>query len=122
MREKILLVDDDVEFAGLAQTWLVNAGYDVVMEENGKAGLRRVYSTRPNLALLDANMPEMDGYEVIKALKSNPSTANIHIVLMTGVEIDGGRVRALSVGATEYLTKSGGFDKLFETIENILGS
>ena len=49
MREKVLLIDDDIEFTGLAQTWLQNAGYDVLTEENGKDGLRRVYSSRPNL-------------------------------------------------------------------------
>jgi len=67
-------------------------------------------------------MPGMDGYEVIKALKYRPSTAKIPIVLMTGVEIDGGRVKALSLGAAEYFTKSGGFDKMFKTIEGILSS
>ncbi|MCD6358380.1 MAG: response regulator [Dehalococcoidia bacterium] len=70
--------------------------------------------------LPDIVMSEMDGYEVIKALKSNPRTTEMQILVMTGVEIDGGRVKTLSVGVAEYFTKSGGLSRLFDAAENIL--
>ena len=91
-------------------------------KDRGISALEMVERNLPDLILLDIVMPNMNGYEVIKALKSNPETADIRIVLMTGIEIDGGRVKALSVGATEYVPKSSGFSKLYETIENILGN
>jgi DNA-binding response OmpR family regulator len=65
-------------------------------------------------------LPGMDGFEVMKALKHKPDTAQIPIVVMTGVENVGGKVKALSVGATDYLQKSSGFDELLKTIEGIL--
>jgi len=65
-------------------------------------------------------MPKMDGHDVMRVLKGKPDTADIPIVVFTGVEINGGRVKALSLGATEYVTKSGGLSKLFDTIENNL--
>lgn len=76
----------------------------------------------PDLVLLDIVMPEMDGYEVMKALKKNQNTNNIPIVVMTGIENNDGRVKSLSVGAAEFLNKSSGFDKLLKAIENILYS
>jgi CheY-like chemotaxis protein len=58
---------------------------------------------------------------VMKALKDKSETAQIPILAMTGFEIDGSRVKALSVGATDCFSKSGGFCKMFETIDSILG-
>jgi CheY-like chemotaxis protein len=71
---------------------------------------------RPDLIILDIMMPNVDGYEVIKTLKAAPDTASTRIILSTGIEIDGGRVKALSTGATDYSD----FNKLYETVDNIL--
>ena len=62
-----------------------------------------------------------DGEEALKVLKSRPHTASIPIVLLTGVEIDGGRVKPLSLGATEYVLKSSGLSKLYAQVSLILG-
>ena len=82
MREKILLVDDDSEFLSLAQTWLQNAGYRVMTAEDGKVGLRRVFSGRPNLVVLDGNMPRMDGWEVCHRIRD---MSDIPVIMVTGV-------------------------------------
>ena len=62
----------------------------------------------------------MDGHEVIKRLKGRPDTSDIPVIVLTGVEINGGRVRALSLGATDYFTKSGSLGRLFEAAARIL--
>lgn len=121
-KKTILVVDDDESLVKSVKYQLEHRGYYTYVAYDGKQAMEMVESHHPDLILLDIVMPNMDGYEVIKALKSNPETAGIHIVLMTGIEIDGGRVKALSIGATEYVTKSNGFSKLYETIENILRS
>jgi len=69
MKEKVLVVEDDPEFLELTQKWLQNAGYEVVTASDGVEGMRRVYSSRPNLVLLDANLPKMDGWEVCRRIR-----------------------------------------------------
>jgi len=120
-QKKILVVDDDKNLSKSLKYQLGKRGYSTRVAHSGKMALEKVGSEPPDLILLDIMMPEMDGYEVMKALKRQPEAAKIPILVMTGVEIDGSRVKALSVGATEYFTKSGGFGKMFETIEIILG-
>jgi DNA-binding response OmpR family regulator len=120
-QKKILVVDDDINLAKSLKYQLGKRGYLASIAHSGKLALVKVGSQLPDLILLDIMMPEMDGYEVMKALKRKPETAQIPILVMTGVDIDGSRVKALSVGATDYFSKSGGFGKMFETIETILG-
>jgi PAS domain S-box-containing protein len=120
-QKKILVVDDDKNLVRSLKYQLGKRGYSASAAYSGKLALKKVGSQPPDLILLDIIMPEMDGYEVMKALKHKPETARIPILVMTGVEIDGSRVKALSVGAADYFTKSGGFGKMFQTIDSILG-
>jgi len=121
-QKTILVVDDDKSLVRSLKYRLEKRGFSTYVAYDGKEALEMVKSHLPDLVLLDIVMPEMDGYEVMKALKRKPDTTNIPIVVMTGVEIDGGKVKALSVGAAEYLTKSSGFDKILKSIEGILYS
>jgi PAS domain S-box-containing protein len=121
-QKKIMVVDDDKNLVRSLRYQLGKRGYSTLAAYNGKMALDKVNSQPPDLILLDIMMPEMDGYEVMKALKHKPEMAQIPVLVLTGVEIDGSRVKALSVGATEFFTKSGGFGKMFETIDSILGS
>ena len=120
-QRKILVVDDDKNLVKSLKYQLGKRGYSTSVAHNGKIALERVEHQPPDLILLDIKMPEMDGYEVMKALKHRPEWAHIPILVMSGIDIDGGRVKALSVGAADYFSKSGGFDQMFETIESILG-
>jgi PAS domain S-box-containing protein len=120
-QKKILVVDDDKNLVKSLKYQLGKRGYSTSTAYNGKLALEKVESQLPDLILLDIRMPEMDGYEVMKALKDKSETAQIPILAMTGFEIDGSRVKALSVGATDCFSKSGGFCKMFETIDSILG-
>lgn len=119
-QKTILVVDDDKSLVRSLKYRLEKRGYLVQTAYSGKEALKTAQSHLPNLILLDIVMPEMDGYEVMKALRQNPNTAKIPIVVMTGFENVGGKVQALSAGATEYHQKSSGFDQLLRTIETIL--
>jgi two-component system alkaline phosphatase synthesis response regulator PhoP len=83
--KKILLVDDDADFAEATRIILENKSYDVAVAYDGKEGLRKVETEQPNLIILDVMMPEMDGYEVCAKLKSNPQYGYIPILLLTAV-------------------------------------
>ncbi|MDD5191036.1 MAG: response regulator, partial [Dehalococcoidales bacterium] len=120
--KNILIVDDDKSLVKSLEFELKKRGYTTRASYNGKTALQEIAIARPNLIMLDINMPEMDGYEVIKILKSNPETAGIDILVMTGLEIDGARVQALTAGAKEFFSKSGEISRLYDTVTQILGT
>ena len=121
-KKKVLVVDDDKALVRAITFELERRGFSPEVAYDGEEALKAFGENRPDLIVLDITMPKMDGYEVIKELKTRPDEADIPIVVLTGVEIDGGRVSSLSMGAAEYVTKSGGLGKLYEQISAILGT
>jgi DNA-binding response OmpR family regulator len=117
VRETILLVDDDSEFLSLAQTWLQNAGYKVMTAEDGKVGLRRVFSGRPNLVVLDGNMPRMNGWEVCNRIRD---MSDIPVIMVTVNGETSDRLRGFDLGADDYMTKPIDFSELLARIGAIL--
>ena len=117
MREKVLLVDDDIEFAGLAQTWLQDAGYDVLTEENGKDGLRRVYSSRPNLVILNTSVPDMDGYEICHRIRE---MSEIPVIMVTSNGRVSDLLRGFNLGADDYMNKPLDFSELVARVAAVL--
>ena len=117
MKERILVIDDDVEFLELTQRWLQNAGYEALTAEDGIEGLRRLYSSRPNLVLLDANMPRMDGWEVCHRIRD---ITEVPIIMVT---VNGQRrdlLRGFNLGADDYITKPLDFSELMARVRAVL--
>ena len=117
MREKILVVEDDIEFMNLTQTWLQQAGYEVITAEDGVEGMRRVYSSRPSLVLLDANMPKMDGWEVCRRIR-DMSDIPVLMVTVNGKKDD--RLKGFNNGADDYITKPVDFPELIARVQAVL--
>ncbi len=117
MREKILLIEDDIEFLNLTQTWLQNAGYEVLTAEDGAEGMRRVYSSRPSLVLLDANIPKMDGWEVCRRIR-DMSDIPVLMVTVNGQKAD--RLKGFVLGADDYITKPVDFRELIARVQAVL--
>ena len=117
MRERILLIEDDVEFLNLTQTWLQNAGYEVLAAEDGVEGMRRVYSSRPNLVLLDANIPKMDGWEVCRRIRD---MSEIPVLMVTVNGQKGDRLKGFGAGADDYVTKPVDFHELIARVQAVL--
>lgn len=117
MREKILMIDDDIELLGLTQMWLQNAGYDAVTAEDGAAGLRRVYSSRPDLVLLDVNMPRLDGWEVCRRIR-DMSDIPVIMVTINGQKAD--RLKGFNLGADDYITKPFDFPEMIARVGAVL--
>jgi two-component system alkaline phosphatase synthesis response regulator PhoP/two-component system response regulator VicR len=103
--KKILAVDDERHIVRLVQVTLERAGYQVVPAFDGKEALKKVDSERPDLIVLDVMMPYMDGFEVLKRLKSNPATANIPVIMLTAKAQDADVFHGWSSGVDCYLTK-----------------
>jgi two-component system KDP operon response regulator KdpE len=117
MKEKILVVEDDAEFLNLTSTWLQNAGYEVLTAGDGAEGMRRVYSSRPDLVLLDANIPKMDGWEVCRRIR-DMSDIPVLMVTVNGQKSD--RLKGFTLGADDYITKPVDFHELIARMQAVL--
>lgn len=102
---KILIVDDEAFFRTLIHDLLDKEGYDVVTASNGKEGIEKAESFKPNLILLDALMPEISGFETCRLMKSNTKIKKIPIIMLTSLNKLGDVESAFKNGADEYITK-----------------
>jgi len=105
MAEKILIVDDDLDTLRLVGLMLQRQGYQISAATNGQQGLEKAFNEDPDLILLDVMMPDMDGYEVTRRLRQNPSTAETPILMFTAKSQLDDKVIGFEVGANDYLTK-----------------
>ncbi|OAB63329.1 hybrid sensor histidine kinase/response regulator [Leptolyngbya valderiana BDU 20041] len=104
-QEPILIVDDNPNNLKVLAQALKSGGWTVAMAKSGKIAIEQVLHRKPALILLDIMMPEMDGFETCKTLKSNPQTAEIPIIFMTALSETVDKVKGLSLGAVDYITK-----------------
>ena len=102
--KKILLVDDDVENLALISQML-QPHFQSIQASSGRDGIQLAVREQPDAILLDVNMPEMDGFEVCKRLREQPSTRNIPILMLTTVTGVDSRVKGLDLGADDYIGK-----------------
>lgn len=101
----VLIVDDVPTNVMLVQAILKKEGYTLLTTDSGAKALRLAQDKHPNLILLDIMMPEMDGYEVLQHLKSNPDTNDIPVIIMSALSDMQSIVKGYQLGATEYVTK-----------------
>ena len=101
----VLIVDDVPDNLSVLHDALDESGYTVLVATHGEAALQRAAQVLPDIVLLDAMMPGMDGFEVAKRLKASPQTAHIPIIFMTGLTETEYLVAALEAGGIDYVTK-----------------
>ena len=114
MAASILIVDDDESIRDLLRLHLSAAGYEVNVAEDAIAAGYLVLRSPPDLIISDINMPHMDGFEFVAALKSDATLPNIPVIFLTSVE-DGDH-RGKELGAVGYLTKPVRADRLLEMV------
>lgn len=110
---RILVVDDDAEAREILTTFLRKEGYEVYTADNGMKGLRLANELQPEAITLDVMMPELDGWSVLSALKANPSTEDIPVIMLTMLE---DHEMGYTLGAAEYLLKPIERDRLLTAI------
>ena len=101
----ILVVDDHKLSRELLESYLLNAGYDTITARNGQDALDKLAENSPDLVLLDIIMPVMDGYEVCRRIKENQQTILLPVIMVTGLEDFDAKMKALSLGADDYINK-----------------
>ena len=119
---RIVYVEDDEDNVFMLQTRFELIGdFEVLVAVNGTDGLAMVANERPDLVLMDLNLPDIDGWEVTRRLKSDPSTAGIPVIALTAHAMAGDRETALAAGCDEFDTKPVDFDRLLQKVNALLG-
>jgi len=117
---KILIVEDNEENRDFLSRRLQRRGFAVIIAEDGKAGVAMAQSEKPDLILMDMNMPELDGWEATRHLKAAAATKDLPVIALTAHAMSGDRDRALEVDCADYHTKPVEFPKLLAQIEALL--
>jgi len=117
---KILIVDDEQDIVELLSYNLGKEGFSTIKAYDGEAALGLVRSGKPDLMILDLMLPKMNGLDVCKAIRRNPETANLPIIMLTakGEEID--KIIGLEIGADDYITKPFSVKELIARVRSIL--
>ena len=102
---KILIAEDSATIRRLVATRLTADGYDVVEAADGEEALDLARSNRPDLLILDKVMPKLDGFEVVRALREDPATSALPIVMLTGQTSEADVLGGLGLGVEEYMPK-----------------
>ena len=121
LNKKILLVDDEEGFLSVIKEALEVRGFDVVTAKSAiEAGLE-LSSAKPDLILMDIKMPGIDGLQACAAIKKNPNTADIPIMVLSAISEETQIKRAYKIGISDYFVKPVDIEKLVNRIKEILG-
>jgi DNA-binding response OmpR family regulator len=121
MKPKILVVDDEPDALELVGFNLKRAGFEVMTAGDGPTALRKARELQPALIVLDVMLPDLDGLEVCKQLRSDPRTSATPVILLTARAAEVDRILGLELGADDYVTKPFSPRELVLRIRNVLG-
>jgi DNA-binding response OmpR family regulator len=119
---RILIAEDNAEIRALVSSILVEEGHKVGVAQNGQQALDMMLDDAPDVLVLDIMMPQMDGYSVLKELKSSGIKEQMKILILTAKTSESDWVRGYKLGADSYLTKPFDTDELINAIEDLLSS
>jgi len=115
--KKILVIDDEEWLREMMHLALTQKGFDVVEAENGSVGIEVARKELPDLILCDVNMEKVDGYLTLSSLRTEPATASIPFILMTGLADQAGMRHGMELGADDYLPKPFTIDALYAAVD-----
>lgn len=117
---RLLIVEDNVDIANILHTFLTELGYQVEFAATGKAALEGCQQKLYDLILLDVQLPDMEGYEIIKELRQNIRTKHTPIIFLTHRAEQRDRLKGLELGADDYVTKPFDIDELHLRVRNLV--
>src|SRR3989338_5522412 len=120
MKHKIVIVDDDRIISKMVVQALESSGYFVQAAYDGKEGVKLINSARPDLVVLDWNLPEMNGLQICQYLRAHAPLANTSILMLTIFGEMSQKVSAFETGADDYLTKPFDIQELLARVKSLL--
>ena len=120
---RLLYVEDNEDNLYMLQLWFDVLGqYEILSARDGAAGIAMAEAERPDLILMDLNLPQIDGWEAPRRLKADPATCDIPIIALSAHAMAGDCEKALATGCDDFDTKPIEFDRLLAKIEQALGA
>jgi len=105
IKKRILVVEDDKDIRRLVENIFNNEGFITLGADSASDALKKIAASRPDLVLLDLQLPDKDGFEVCKTLRADPTTRTIPVVFLTVQNLDSYKIAGLEIGADDYITK-----------------
>lgn len=105
LKKRILVVDDDKDIRKLVENILTKEGFATIGAESAADALKKIQSAKPNLIILDLQLPDKDGFEVCRTLRADPATKFIPVIILTVQTLDSYKIAGLEIGADDYITK-----------------
>lgn len=120
-KNKILVVEDEESLLKLESILFTSKGYAVTGARDGKSALEAIALERPDLVVLDIMLPDLDGFEICRAIKENPETRPLPVIMLTAKKSSQDLERGRLAGADAYITKPFKSVKVLEVIEGLIG-
>ena len=121
MSRRILVVEDNEENRRILRLLLTSAGYELMEAVSGEEGVSLAETGRPDLILMDIQLPGLDGYEATRRIKSNPALRQIPLIVVTSYALSGDDVKAFEAGCDAYVTKPFNPRQLLAKIREYIG-
>jgi two-component system cell cycle response regulator DivK len=103
--KRILVVEDQEDNRQILRDLLTNAGFDMIQAENGEEAIAAAQASRPDLILMDIQLPVLDGYEATRRIKADPDLKSIPIIVVTSYALSGDEEKARRAGCDDYVAK-----------------
>jgi two-component system, cell cycle response regulator DivK len=121
MTKRILVVEDQEDNRRIVRDLLASAGYGMIEALDGEAGVRLAGTERPDLILMDVQLPLLDGHEATRRIKRNPELRAIPVIVVTSYALSGDDAKAMAAGCDAYVAKPFSPRQLLATIRKFLG-
>src|SRR6266446_568573 len=105
MRKRILVIEDQEDNRQIVRDLVTASGYELIEATTGEEGLEVAARERPDLILMDIQLPGIDGYEVTRRIKANPALRHIPVIAVTSYALSGDDIKAIEAGCDAYVTK-----------------
>ncbi len=119
-KPSVLIVDDDILNRELLQTVFERSGFLVLQTNNGLSAIKMAQEQKPTVIVCDVRMGLMSGYEVCATLKQSPETSSIPFIILTALENDAERQKAIDAGAADFIPKMSGWQVLLERVKTLI--
>lgn len=119
-KHRLLIVEDDFDIATMLQIYFSSLGYEINLAPRGSEALEKTRQKMPHLIVLDIMLPDIDGYEVCRCLRTQPRTSHIPIIFLTQKDERSDKIQGLELGADDYVTKPFDIEELRLRVQNAI--